>query len=90
MRKPVRHVLLPSIAPLLVFALWLTPKSVFGCANRGLLAAAVALLSAGGTVFSMAKGGASLRRAEREAALWWLLTALILLLPLALLVGPLG
>lgn len=90
MRRILRHILLPSIATLLLVALYFTPKAVFGCANRGLMALAVvfvALVSAG---FTTARGVAATRKGDRESANWWLVTTLLLVLPLLLLAGPLG
>ena len=40
-----RHILIPAIAPIAVVALYLTPVSLVGCVNRGLMALAVVFLS---------------------------------------------
>ena len=40
MSNAARHVLLPAIAPLAIFALYFWPVTLIGCANRGLLALA--------------------------------------------------
>jgi hypothetical protein len=85
----LRHVALPALAPLALVALYFTPLTVIGCRDRGLLALLVTAVSA---VAAFACIGLAFRaRARGEtAALWWTLSAAILTLPLALLIGPLG
>jgi len=80
--------LAPAISPLLFYAIYLTPRETIGCANRGLAALIVVLLSAILALFTTIKG-APLMRNDRDEALWWLLSTLILLLPAILLIGPL-
>jgi hypothetical protein len=87
MDRLLRHVALPAIAPAALIGLYFTPVLWLGCLNRGLLAVAVALASAAGAFTAI--GRAFRARACNEPADWWLLTALVLTLPLALLVGPL-
>lgn len=89
-KRITRHFLLPLIAPAALFALYFTPKAVFGCANRGLMALGVVLLATIGAVAAAWKGVSARGRGETEAANWWILTALILLFPILLLIGPLG
>ena len=84
------HLLLPLMAPAALFALYFTPKSVFGCANRGLMALGIVLIAAIGAVATTWKGVSARRHGEIESANWWLLTTLILLSPILLLLGPLG
>jgi hypothetical protein len=89
-KKLIQHVFLPALAPALLVGLYFTPKTVFGCANRGYLALAVvfpALVAAFVTAF---KGLKEKKQGNSEGALWWIASALILVLPLFLLVGPLG
>ena len=86
----VLHIFLPLMAPAALFALYFTPKAVFGCANRGLMALGVVLLATIGAVVTTWKGVSKKRQGETEAANLWLLTTLILLLPILLLFGPLG
>jgi dipeptide/tripeptide permease len=87
--KAVRHVVLPAVAPAALVGLYFTPVSVFGCATRGLLALAVALVSAGGAFVAIGLGFRAQRRRD-PMSLWWIVSAVILTVPLALLVGPLG
>lgn len=87
--RVIRHLALPSLAPAALIGLYLTPKAVFGCANRGFMAFAVVLLATLAAVASTWKGVSERQRGESEAANWWLLTTLILLSPVVLLFGPL-
>jgi hypothetical protein len=86
----IRHLILPSIAPAIPICLYFTPKTVFGCANRGYMALAVVFLSLVAAVGTALKAESTRRRGEAEAVNWWMITTLVLLLPLVLLVGPLG
>lgn len=89
-RKAAMHLLLPWIAPAAIVCLYFTPKDVFGCANRGLMALGVAFLAMAGAAAAAMKGVKEKNRGDREAANLWIVTTLILLLPIILLIGPLG
>jgi len=84
----LRHVVLPATAPLAVIGLYFTPVLLFGCVNRGLMAVAVVLISAAAAFATIAMGFRA--RAEGRPSGWWLVSALILTLPLVLILGPLG
>lgn len=84
----VRHVALPSVAPIAVIGLYFTPVLLFGCVNRGLLALAVVLLSAVTAFATIAMGFRA--RAQGRPSARWLCSAAILTLPLVLVLGPLG
>ena len=86
----VRHLILPSIVPVALIVLYFTPKTAFGCANRGYMALAVVLLALVAAVPAAMKGAAAKRRGANEESNWWTVTTLILLSPLVLLAGPLG
>jgi hypothetical protein len=86
----IRHLFLPLVAPAALIWLYLTPKSVFGCANRGYMALALVSLALVAAVGTARKGITARKRGENESANWWTVTTLILLSPLVLLVGPLG
>ena len=86
----IRHLILPSIAPATLICLYFTPKTVFGCANRGYLALAVVLLGIIAAVPTAMMGAAAKKRGANEEANWWTVTTLILVSPLVLLFGPLG
>jgi hypothetical protein len=83
-----RHVTVPSFAPVSIVALYFTPVMWFGCVNRGLMAVAIVLASAAGAFFAINRCFRA--KARNESADYWLVTALILTLPLALILGPLG
>ena len=89
MTRILEHVALPALAPAAIVALYFTPVSaVGGCATRGLIAAGVALASAGAAFVAL---GLAVRAGRgTHASLWWILSGLIFTVPLALLVGPLG
>lgn len=89
-QRLIRYLILPLIAPVTLICLYFTPKTVFGCANRGYLALAVVLLSMIAAVPTAMTGAAAKRRGANDEANWWLLTTLILVSPLVLLIGPLG
>ncbi len=75
-----RHIILPSLAPLLFFAISSTPVHVLGCRTRGLLAFTIALASvlAGlGAAIMAVKG-----RVQGDSHThWWVGSALILAIP---------
>jgi len=88
--RVIRHLVLPMIAPIAIVGLYFTPKDVFGCANRGLMALAVVFLVLAAGIATACKGIAAKRRGQTEEANWWIFTSLILATPLVLLAGPLG
>lgn len=83
----LRHVALPAAAPLALVVLYFTPLTVLGCRDRGLLALAVLAVS---TVAALVCAGLAVRDRGNSAGTWWILSAAILVLPAALLLGPLG
>jgi hypothetical protein len=88
-KAAVKHIALPAAAPVAVVGLYFTPVLVFGCVNRGLLAVAIVLASAIAACVTTGKGV----RAKAQglpSANWWLLSTLILVMPIALVLGPLG
>jgi hypothetical protein len=89
MSRVARFVLTPSVAPLAIFGLWLTPVALIGCTNRGLAAFSIAVLAG---LAGIATGviGILRRRGGDPDSAWWLLATLILALSALLLLGPLG
>jgi hypothetical protein len=85
----LRYVALPALAPAAIVGLYFTPLSVVDCVTRGLLALGVALLAAVAAFVSIGMSARSRRRGGGDT-LWWLLSAAVLAVPLALLLGPLG
>jgi hypothetical protein len=86
----IRHLILPLIAPATLIILYFTPKTVFGCANRGYMALAVVFLALVAAVATVKKSITARRQGDQEIANWWTVTTLILVSPLVLLAGPLG
>jgi len=84
----LRHVALPAAAPAAVIGLYFTPVLLFGCVNRGLLAVAVVLVSAG-AAFVTARIGLREQARGRSSARW-LISTVILTTPLVLVLSPLG
>lgn len=84
------HLLVPLLAPALLVCLYFTPKDVFGCANRGYMALAVVGIALVAAIASAIKGIREKRQGNATVGSWWIVSALILLSPLFLLVGPLG
>jgi hypothetical protein len=89
-QRIIRHLIRPSIATAILICLNFTPKSVFGCVNRGLMALAVVLIGMMAAVPAAITGAAAKRRGSSEEANGWTVTTLILVSPPVLLLGPLG
>jgi cytochrome bd-type quinol oxidase subunit 2 len=89
-KRVIRHLVIPLMAPAALFWLYFTPKTAFGCANRGYMALAVVFLALVAAVVTATKGITAKRKGEKEAANWWIITTLILVFPLFLIAGPLG
>jgi len=85
----VKHIALPATAPVAIIGLYFTPVLVFGCMNRGLLAVAIVLVSAVAACVTTGRGVRA-RAQGLPSANWWLLSTLILVMPIALVLGPLG
>ncbi|MHB8810727.1 MAG: hypothetical protein ACYC9M_12060 [Desulfobulbaceae bacterium] len=84
----VKHILLPAIAPATVIGLYFTPLELIGCANRGLAALGVVLVS---LVAGIAVGmiGIKARRNDPASRWWWVATMALLAAPALLVLGPL-
>lgn len=85
MKRILYHVALPALVCLVFFEVVRSPVSLFGCANRGLLATAIALSSGVGAMVSIIRCKNEMKT-DPEAARWWLMTTLILAVPLVALV----
>ena len=86
MSRFFRNFLIPCVAPIVFFAIALTPVEVFGCRTRGLLALAVSFASG---VAALATGITAVKgRARGDAnALWWLVSTLVLTIPVVALIA---
>ena len=89
-RVLLRHVLLPGVAPVVMVVLLFTPVEVFGCVGRGLLALGLPLGSTFAACATTAMGARARARRDLTSSERWLLSTLILLLPVALLFAPVG
>jgi hypothetical protein len=85
----MKHIALPALAPAVIVGLYFTPLTVIDCLTRGIIAVTIALVSAGFAFVSIGFAFSAQRRSD-PVGKWWILTAAILTLPLALLIGPLG
>lgn len=89
MNRVVKHILIPAIGPVAIVGLYLTPVSLIGCVNRGLLALAVVLISlVAGIVMGLV--GLRARREDPQSRWWWIASMVILMVPALLVIGPLG
>ena len=84
-----KHILVPAIAPIAIVVLYLTPVSLFGCANRGLMALAVVFIS---LIAGIATGvlGIRARLKGDSGSGWWIASTCVLATPALLVLGPLG
>ena len=78
--RVLRHLGLPALLTLAFFGIYQTPKEVFGCANRGLVALGLIALSILGAIVMMDRGVRGLRSRDGSGPLWFL-TAVAILLP---------
>jgi hypothetical protein len=89
-RQLLRHIALPLIAPLLIVWLYFTPVTLFGCVNRGLIALGVTSVAFIFSILTFKRAFELRREGDIDNSNRWFLTTVILLIPLALLAGPLG
>lgn len=84
MKRVVYHLFLPTLMPVLFFAVALTPVEVLGCFLRGLIAMLIALISGLAALVAViigAKAGAKGRVRHDKNSIWWVLSTLILVIP---------
>ncbi len=80
MKRIVYHLILPAIMPVLFLAVALTPVEVLGCFFRGLIAMLIALAS-GLAALAAAIMGLKRKVQYDENSVWWVLSMLILVIP---------
>jgi hypothetical protein len=80
MQNLTRHILLPTLAPLLFFVVAATPVEFLGCRNRGLLALTIAFASVLCALYAAIRGANCSHRRDPQST-WWLLSLLILAIP---------
>ena len=89
MDRLAKHILLPAVAPAATIGLYFTPVALIGCANRGLLALGVVLVSlVAGIVMGIV--GIKACRRDPRTRWWWIGSMFILATPTFLVLGPLG
>ena len=88
-RALLLHVALPLLAALTLVGLYLTPAGAVGCLNRGIAAMVVAVTAGVGAIVCGSKASKAAREEDKSAG-WWLTSTIILLVPLMLLIWPLG
>jgi hypothetical protein len=88
MKRIVYHIILPAIMPVLFFWVASTPVEVLGCLVRGLIALLIALISGLAALVAAiigakggAKGGAEGRVRHDRNRIWWVVSTLILVIP---------
>jgi len=84
-----KHILVPAIAPIAIVALYLTPVSLVGCVNRGLMALVVVFISLTAGIVTGALGVRA-RVKSAPASGWWIASTCVLATPALLVFGPLG
>jgi hypothetical protein len=80
MKRIVYHLILPAIMPVLFFAVALTPVEVLGCLVRGLIAMLIALVSGLAALGATIVGAKGRVRHDRNR-IWWVMSTLILVIP---------
>jgi len=78
----IKFILLPTLAPLLFFAIALSPVELLGCMLRGALALAISLASGVFAVAMMVRAASS-RELAGQAGIWHICRTLILAVPIA-------
>lgn len=80
--KQYRYIILPSLMPLAFFILVQIPVSAIGCSNRGIIASLIALSSGVAAIVTSVVGLRERMRGNPEAARW-IISTLILTVPVA-------
>lgn len=80
MSRTFRHIVLPSVAPLLFLIIAAIPVETIGCRNRGLLAVLITCVSILGSLVCavLALKG---RLRKDPLSIWWVISSLILTIP---------
>jgi hypothetical protein len=89
MKRIAYHLILPAVLPVLFFIVVLTPVEVLGCFLRGLIALLISLVSGLaalaaaiiGTRGRRTKGVTKGRAQYDKNSIWWVLSTLILVIP---------
>lgn len=80
MTRWTRHIVIPAMMPVVFFSVALSPVTMLGCRNRGLVALLVALASGVSAVAAAVAGARGRMRGDAEA-FWWVVSSLVLTVP---------
>jgi hypothetical protein len=80
MKRIVYHVIVPAVMPVLFLIVASTPVEVLGCFVRGLITLVIALIS-GLAALAMVIIGAKGRVRNDKDSIWWVISTLILVIP---------
>jgi hypothetical protein len=81
MKRTIYHAVIPATMPAISFLIVATPVETLGCAVRGLLAFVVALASGLAALGTASMGLRGRNRGDLYAP-WWVISTLILTIPL--------
>lgn len=84
-----KHIPIPVIAPIAIVVLYLTPVSLVGCVNRGLMALAVVFISLIAGIVTGVLGVRARVKGNSDSG-WWIASTCVLATPAILVLGPLG
>ena len=87
MKKITLHIVTPALAAIIFFAIAALPVELFGCFNRGLIAAFVALGTCVLGIVAAVKAVKGKIRGEANSSLW-IISALIFAIPAIFIVLP--
>jgi hypothetical protein len=79
-RRILHHVIIPAFLVALFLLAVSTPVEVIGCRNRGLIAVTMALVGALSALGAVIKGLMGRIRGD-SSSIWWVTSALILMIP---------
>ncbi|MBP1696747.1 MAG: hypothetical protein H6Q41_1935 [Deltaproteobacteria bacterium] len=85
MKRIVNHIIVPAMMTVLFFAVALTPVEVLGCFLRGLIAMLIALISGLAALVAVTIGAKGRVRHDKNS-IWWVLSTLILVIPVIALI----
>lgn len=74
------HIIIPALFSILFFINAALPKTTLGCANRGIVAMAIAVASIMMALVTVIIG-LKLRISKDPRSFWWIITTLILMIP---------
>jgi len=85
MKRIVNHIVVPAMMTVLFFAVALTPVEVLGCFLRGLIALLISLVSGLAALVAVIIGLKGRVRQDKNS-IWWVLSTLILTIPVIALI----